>query len=81
MIKRILKNDSNFMRTFAASLEQLVEFALLALRDTLPAEDSLSKKVNFLFHKILILLENFLISFYVYVFIILNFKKKKKNST
>ncbi|VDP21217.1 unnamed protein product, partial [Onchocerca flexuosa] len=28
----------------AASLEQLVEFALLALRDTLPAEDSLSKK-------------------------------------
>ncbi|KAL3990082.1 Proteasome subunit alpha type-1 [Acanthocheilonema viteae] len=28
----------------AANVEQLVEFALLALRDTLPAEDSLSKK-------------------------------------
>lgn len=33
------------MCIFAASVEQLVEFALLALRDTLPAEDSLSKKV------------------------------------
>ncbi|VDM11218.1 unnamed protein product [Wuchereria bancrofti] len=29
----------------AANVEQLVEFALLALRDTLPAEDSLSKKI------------------------------------
>nr|CRZ23648.1 Bm9364 [Brugia malayi] len=27
-----------------ANVEQLVEYALLALRDTLPAEDSLSKK-------------------------------------
>lgn len=30
----------------SASVEQLVEFALLALRDTLPAEDNLTKKVS-----------------------------------
>lgn len=29
-----------------ANLEQLVEHALLALRDTLPPEDNLTKKVN-----------------------------------
>lgn len=35
-----------FQMLFSASVEQLIEYALIALRDTLPAEDSLSNKVT-----------------------------------
>ncbi|VDN33716.1 unnamed protein product [Gongylonema pulchrum] len=42
----IVKTDpsAEVVETLATNLEQLVEYALLALRDTLPAEDNLSKK-------------------------------------